>query len=352
MTPLEQTVADLVEIRSVIPEETELADYVQARLEMGPHPVHRVNDTLVVGKSEPGALLLVGHLDTVPPSADNPLRATADRIYGLGAADMKGGLAVMIHLLEDNELAQATPHLVGIFYEGEEGGRSGNSLVPTMTEYEWLQAARFGLVLEPSDNQIELGCNGSLSADVYFEGRAGHSARPWQGLNAITKSAAWLDRVNRRFPVPVVVGGITFREVFVVTEAQGGVAKNIVPPAMKYNLNYRFAPHRNREQAWEQLQSLCPEADRVELIDYSPPGLLSSDHPWSRLLCEITGSVPVGKQGWTDLATLTEAGIPALNYGPGNIAQAHQAVEWLEWSSLHMAWRNLSEFVRRAQGTN
>ena len=128
---LVDTLAWLVDIPSETGREQAIADAVAERLSGGHRPIRRKGNTLVVGElDERPMLALVGHLDTVPSQGQGPSRIEGGRLHGLGAADMKAGLAVMIHLLEDAAVADADLGVVGVFYEGEEGPAAGNSLAP------------------------------------------------------------------------------------------------------------------------------------------------------------------------------------------------------------------------------
>ncbi|MDP9494560.1 MAG: M20/M25/M40 family metallo-hydrolase [Actinomycetota bacterium] len=284
MTDLVETLCWLVDIPSVTGDESRLRDAIAKRLEsMRPQSV---GDSLVVGEPREKAILLVGHLDTVPLQGHVGATVEDGRVHGLGATDMKSGLAVMIHLLE----AVGPDRIVCIFYAGEEGPLSGNQLGMILDAAPWLRTAEAAIVMEPTDKGLEAGCQGVVNAEVTFEGAAAHSARPWLGDNAITKAGEFLTRMRALEPELHVVGGLEFREVMSVTTALGGVAKNIIPAAFSLNVNYRFAPDRSLDEAISRIHAVCAAADRVVVADSAPAGAVNTDHPLFRALVEVSAA--------------------------------------------------------------
>lgn len=333
MTALAETAAWLVDIPSVTGDETELVQAIATRLEGMDE--HRYGKSLVVGRPTGGPMvLLVGHLDTVPSQGQGPARIEEGILHGLGSTDMKGGLAVMIHLLEDRDSVAGPYSVVGVFYDGEEGPMAGNGLGPLLNAYPWLAAAEFAVVLEPSDGEIQVGCNGSINATVTFTGSSAHSARPWWGENAITKAGEWLATMHRREPELHTIDELEYREVMSVTMAGGGIARNVIPDRFELNLNYRFSPDRSVDEALVVLQEACEAADEIAIIDIAPAGPVRADHPFVQRLAAASGSRLAAKQGWTDVARLGEYGVPGVNFGPGRAAQAHQREEWVALSDL------------------
>lgn len=257
---------------------------------------------------------------------------------------MKSGLAVMIHLLEDPAVHAGPYDVAGVFYASEEGPHENNQLRDVLAEADWLQQAACAIVLEPSDGEIQYGCNGVINAAVTFAGKAAHSARPWWGENAITKAGAWLARLHTLEPRPYVVDGLEYRRTVAVTGAAGGVANNIVPSLFTLNLNMRFTPDATLDEAVTELRELCADADGFEVVDTAPAGAVAADHSIVTRLAEVSGASRAAKQGWTDVARFSSIGIPAVNFGPGNSAQAHQADEWVSLSqmeSIHTALQRL-----------
>ena len=143
MNNLSDTLAQLIDISSVTGEEARICDHVSKRLAANaPHlSQQRVNNSLVVAAPGDGPLVvLAGHLDTVPAQGQPPAYIEGERMHGLGASDMKGGVAVMLHLMEEAE--PTWPYrLAGVFYEAEEGKFANNGLEPVLNECEWLSEA-------------------------------------------------------------------------------------------------------------------------------------------------------------------------------------------------------------------
>jgi succinyl-diaminopimelate desuccinylase len=333
VSSLVETAAWLIDIPSVTGDESAIVEAVAARFD-GSDQI-RFGNSLVVGKRT-GApiLLLVGHLDTVPSQGQGLARLEDGVLRGLGAADMKGGLAVMVHLLEDPGVLGGPYDVIGVFYDAEEGPMDGNGLGPLLDAHPWLSEADFGVVLEPSDGQIQLGCNGSINARVVFTGRSAHSARPWWGENAITKAGEWLASMHRRQPEPHLIDGLEYIEVMSVTTATGGIARNVIPDRFELNLNYRFSPDRTAQSAIERLEEVCAAADALEILDVAPPGAVAASHPFLGRLQETSAADLAAKQGWTDVARLGEHGIPAVNFGPGRASEAHQKDEFVATSEI------------------
>jgi succinyl-diaminopimelate desuccinylase len=346
MSRLVDTLSWLVDIPSPTGEEEAICGAVAERLEAGVPELRRVGNSLVVGaRTGRPLVLLVGHLDTVPSQGQGRARIEGGRMFGLGTADMKSGVAVMIHLLEEPAVHDGSFDVVGVFYEAEEGPAAGNGLETVLREVPWLAGAHFAVVLEPCDGEIQIGCNGVINATVGFVGRSAHSARPWWGENAITKAGEWLAEMHRRQPVPRLVGGLEYREVMSVTRASGGIANNIIPATFTLNLNYRFSPDRTVDEAIRKVMTVCEDADEVTIVDSAPAGPVRVDHPLVAALQAASGAALTPKQGWTDVARLGVHGVPAVNYGPGSAAQAHQAEEWVTLDDLDRTFAALREVL-------
>jgi len=347
---LEETLLWLCSIPSPIGEEKALCDAVSDRLLRQPleGAIRRYGDSIVVPvvrKREEGRphVALVGHLDTVR-TENGPARMEGGRIYGAGAADMKAGLALMIVVAET--LTQLlTCDLTLVFYAREEGPFVENELGPVLEKDEDLRTVDVAVCLEPSDNRVQLGCCGSLHATVTFEGRTGHSARPWEGENAITKAALLLDRLAALQPVEHLIDGHVYRSVTTVTLANGGRGRNVVPDVFTLNLNHRFAPTTSVEKAQEDILALVNGEARVEFTDLAPGAPPGASHPLVQKLLQSGVRAVEPKQAWTDVARFATLGIPAVNFGPGENAQAHQRNESTDASLLFHGYRILVSWL-------
>ena len=329
---LDDTLLWLCSIPSPIGEERALCDAIQARLAKlrVPAPVRRYGDSIVVpvvkGRSGPH-VALVGHLDTVR-TENGPARIAGDRCYGAGASDMKSGLAVMIGLAETADLSSLACNLTLVFYAREEGPYAENELGVVLERDSELGRVDLAVCMEPSDNKLHLGCVGSIHATVTFVGRTAHSARPWEGENAITKAADFLSELRSLRPVETVIDGLTYRTVTTVTSARdGGKGRNVVPDRFVLNVNHRFAPDLNLEEASLKLRALVGERAQVDLVDLSPAALPFASHPLVRSLVAAGARAVEPKQAWTDVARFAARGVSAVNFGPGENAQAHQKNE-------------------------
>lgn len=348
---LAERALELVRIPSVIGNEQAIADFVEswARQHYAPREILRVSHSLVIGnRSDPRpALALVGHLDTVPVgAAPNPARIEGDRLFGLGSSDMKGSLAVMMALAESLPRATLPVNLLLVFYEREEGPFLESGLGPLFAAAPELKSLKFAIAMEPTDGAVQVGCVGSLHARLDFKGQAAHSARPWQGKNAIHAAAGVLTDLAARERASVVVEGHTFFEVMSATLAKGGRARNVVPDAFEVNVNYRFAPGKSLEAAKEDVLSLVKERCDVTFTDLAPSGRLCGANPWFQALEKRTGRPAEAKQAWTDVARFSELGVDAVNYGPGETAMAHQVNESASIPALSHAFDVLHDVLR------
>ena len=339
---LRDTLLALTRIPSPIGEEAELCDHVEERLSssLGADAITRFHDSLIVHAARrPGAprIALVGHLDTVRTRHDGPARVEGNLLYGAGAADMKSGLAIMIELVERLDMQKLPCDLTLIFYEREEGPFEENRLGPILDTHPALHELDLAVCLEPSDNQMQLGAMGSIHATLTFQGRTAHSARPWQGDNALYKAAAFIAELERREPRDVEIDGYVFREVMTPTLIEGGHARNVVPGQAELNVNYRFAPGRTPEEAFAELRDFASELCehcKIQATDLSPAGHPHAANPYVQHLATCGVNGVRSKQAWTDVARFDSIGVAGVNLGPGTAAQAHQPNEYTELDLL------------------
>jgi len=339
---LAERTLELVDIASPSGSEHAVYRYVSGAV---PLPcVHDDGESLLFGKRGGGPLvLLAGHTDTVPEQGNLPGRIADGAVHGLGASDMKGGLAVMIELARWAATASLAHDLALLFFPREELGPGDNPLPTLFEATPVLDEAALVVCLEPTDNTLQLGCLGNLNAVVAFEGRAAHSARPWLGVNAISLALEGLRDVAAVEPRDVEVGGLVFREVVSITQIHGGVAANVVPAHAEATLNFRYAPDRTPAEAEEHLRRLVGRD--VQILHNSPPAHVAAESPLVERL-RLAGPFDVQpKQAWTNVADFAARGLDAVNLGPGATRYAHAADEQVDIAELERTYAALQRFL-------
>ena len=342
--------AAVVAVPSVSHDERELADRVESRLaERAPGlALARVANNVIV-RTELGRdrrVLLGGHLDTVPGNGNETPRFDGDVLHGLGSADMKGGLAVLLRLAEEISVGrEPRVDCTLFFYESEEIADEFNGLRWVFGEQPELLAGDFAVLLEPTGGRVEAGCQGTLHVRAYFDGERAHSARPWQGSNAIHAAAEVLHRLAAHESDTVTVDGLPYRESLQVVRIDGGVANNVVPDSCTLVVNRRFAPLYSVDEARAQVQHLLAGADEIELLNASPAAPPNLDHPFVAEFVDTLGVDVEPKLGWTDVARFASRGVPAVNFGPGDPEVAHTADERVTRASLEQCYAALARFL-------
>ncbi len=330
----------LVGIPSVSHHEGPMADAVEAALGLCPWlTVERLGDN-VVARTELGRsrrVLLAGHLDTVPPAGGNDEPRVEDgTLYGVGSTDMKGGLAVFLHLA--GTLDRPPVDLTWCFYAGEEVAREHNGLLRLWAERPDLLAADVAVLGEPTDGVVEAGCQGTMRLRITLHGLRAHTARPHAGRNAIHRLAGLLTAVDGYEVRRPVIDGCEYAEQLQVVSVEGGVAANVVPDRATVIVNHRFAPDRTPAQAEsavrELLAPLLEPGDHWELLEAAPAAPPSLDDPVLAALVAATGAAPRAKVGWTDVAFFAEHGVPAANFGPGDPLLSHTPTEHVNAAQL------------------
>ncbi len=343
---------ELVEIPSVIGNEKEIADYTQNFLKRffpSDRLIRYSNSIIAYDEFDPQkkTIALVGHLDTVPGENEYTGQIIDGKLYGLGASDMKAGLAVMMGLAEYFYKKDKSFNLIYVFYEKEEGPYIENGLEPLLTEFNIIQQADLAFALEPTDNKVQVGCLGTMHASIIFEGKRAHSARPWQGENAIHKAADFLKRLADYGIHEYDFDGMKYLEVMNATMVEFSGGRNIIPDKFVINVNYRFAPGKSIEEAKEDILKLVNGEAKVEFTDLCPSGNVCLYNPVLSQFIESFNLPVEAKQAWTDVARLSLYGIDAVNFGPGDPAQAHQKNEYAPIDNLIKNFEIFKSFLEK-----
>ena len=297
-------------------------------------------------RSDVPLVLLAGHYDTVPAQDNLPGRIENNAVFGLGAADMKGGVAVALELVRDLAREEPGPFDVALLLFGREELPSQFSPLPALFEGSRLvHDTTLAILLEPTACAIQAGCVGNMNARVTFRGVSGHSARPWLARNAIHAAIGGLARVATLPRREVVISGLPFYEVASVTRFEAGIADNVIPDRATATINYRYPPDRTSEEARAYLRSLFPEDAEVEIDGDAPPARVVADAPLVQALGAAGDLAVEPKQAWTNVADFTSRGIDAVNFGPGDPAFAHRRDERVEIAALVRCYETLRRFL-------
>ncbi len=355
MTDVFALTADLVNRPSVSFEEAPFVDWLEGELRACDHlDVERVGDNLVARTSlgHDQRLILAGHTDTVPVAHDPEMpggsnataRIEGDTMWGLGSADMKGGLACFFDIART--VTEPRVDLSFVFYAREEVAQEHNGLRELAEVRPDLLVGDCAILGEPTDGTIEAGCQGAMRIEVVLAGARAHTARPWMGRNAVHRLGGLLSALEEYEARTPTIDGCTYREAVQAVHVEGGVAGNVVPDRAAVRIHHRYAPDRSAAEAEAFLRELVaphvevgPEGgDEVNVLDSSAACPPSLTHP---LLAELRDGYGTGtpvevraKLGWTDVARFAELGIPATNFGSGDPTVAHTKHEHLHRESI------------------
>ena len=348
--PFEMT-STLVGIPSVSFEEAAIVDFLHDRLNQIPWlETSRIGDNLIArtNMDKGRRLLLGGHTDTVPANNNLEPRLEGETLWGLGAADMKGGLAVML------SLAEAVPSpafdMTYLFYAREEVAAEHSGLKDIVDAAPELLDADLALLGEPTSGTVEAGCQGTMRFVLELKGERAHTARPWMGVNAIHRLDKALNLLNEYKERKPVIEGCEYHEALQAVRIEGGVAGNVVPDSVALTFNHRVAPDRDLEEAEDFIRtlfsSILTSEDSLTLVDSAPPAKPGLSNP---MLASMIGKHDLqarAKLGWTDVAFFDQRGIPAANFGPGDATLAHTQEERITKAavdSCYLVLKNLIE---------
>ena len=337
--------AMLVDIPSVSQTEGPIADAIEDALRnLGRFEVLRVGNTVLArtNRKLPTRVLLAGHIDTVPIADNVPSRQDGDTLHGCGTTDMKSGDAMLLHLA--GTLEKPSRDLTFVFYECEEIEHDRNGLTRIERELsEWLRAD-LAILGEPTNGQVEAGCQGTAAVAVTVRGRRAHAARSWLGGNAVHGAADVLERLRTFQARTVDIDGCQYREGLNAVGITGGVASNVIPDECVVKVNFRFAPDRDANGAVSLLKELF-DGFEVTVLDVAAGALPGLSAPAAAEFVAAAGGVAVAKLGWTDVARFAALGIPAVNYGPGDPALAHTREERVSRRQIQQMTQVLRSFL-------
>ena len=335
----------IVNIESVSGNEKAIADAVETELSRLPHlDVSRFGNTVVArtAQGHEERVVIAGHLDTVPLNDNLPARRDDENLHGLGSCDMKGGVAVALRIAATMPVTNRD--VTFLFYECEEVEEKRNGLKLLGESNPALLQADFAILMEPSDAVVEAGCQGTMRIDVVTHGERAHSARAWNGVNAIHGAAEVLSRLNAYEPRRPVIDGLEYHEGLNAVFISGGVAGNVLPDRCTVSVNYRFAPDRSEAEALAHVREVF-DGFELEVSDSAPAAMPGLGVPAAAAFVDAVGGVANPKFGWTDVARFSELGIPAVNYGPGDPLLAHKKEEFVPVEQLRQVEQQLRTWL-------
>ncbi len=339
----------ICDIPSVSGDETALADAIESAISAYSHlEVVRHGNTIVartdLGRAQ--RVAIAGHIDTVPINGNVPTKDIeidgVEYLWGRGTVDMKSGTAVQLKLAA--ELTEPSVDITWMWYDNEEVEASKNGLSLLAAVRPDLFEADFAILGEPSNGEVEGGCNGTMRAIVRTAGVRAHAARAWIGENAIHRAAPILARLAEYRAREIAVDGLLYRESMSAVRITGGVAGNVIPDACEVEVNYRFAPSKSAADAEAHIRNLLAGFD-VEITDAAEGARPGLDAPIARDFVTAVGAEPRPKYGWTDVARFSALGIPAVNYGPGDPHLAHHDEERVPLAQIDAVERGLRAWL-------
>ena len=342
--------AELVDIPSVSHDETAITDRIEEELRSFAHlEVTRIGNNLIA-RTQLGRqyrVVLGGHTDTVPVNDNAFARVEGDTLWGLGAADMKGGLAVMLELARS--IVEPAVDVTFVFYECEEVASKFNGLRTIERERPELLTADVALLGEPTAIALEAGCQGTMRIVVTLRGSRAHTARAWMGRNAIHRMGELLSILASYVPRQPEIQGCRYHEGLQAVYVDGGAAGNVVPDRATITINHRFAPDRSAAAAEAHVRDLLrpvlEPGDDFEVVDVGVAAAPHLTHPLVAALCGRSDLEVRAKLGWTDVAFFAERGVAAANFGPGDAEISHTRDERVERRYLTFAYAALADLL-------
>jgi succinyl-diaminopimelate desuccinylase len=298
-------------------------------------------------------ILLAPHLDTVPAAHENQFtpRKEGDRLFGRGACDTKGSVAAMLSALCTLAKSRQRPRETEIIFAGlvdEESAQAGSRALAKSN-----LKADLAIVGEPTSLQVVTAHKGNIWLQLETRGRSAHGSRPELGRNAVHAMARVVEALEtgyasalrrRRHPL---LGHATVN----VGTICGGTQPNIVPASCVISVDRRTLPGESEPAVQREVETFL--ARKKLQVTFSSgrtapclPMETPASHPLVRQFLRSAGQrKPAGVHFFCDAAVLAEGGIPSVVFGPGDIAQAHTADEWISLRSLEHAKEMLVRFL-------
>ena len=340
-----------------------IKDYLQERVPS--HKIIEFQDNLIIQPKKfvtnKKHISLIGHCDVVPEFFTSYQKN--NKIYGPGASDMLASLTAFIDFLVNTPVNKHQYNISLIIYSREEGTKiTENGLYDVINKFtNFIHSIDLAIIGEPTDNQIHLGCLGSQHYNIKILGKSCHSARPWQGKNALYKANKFIEYIAQIKEQENLINQLSFFDVIEITESYSEKGKTSIPGYWYANINYRFAPNKDEVQAQAYFESIIKNFENTynipihyELISSVFAGrIIESDifkeklKTLTELINEHTHNKDIvqAKQAWTDVAQIAQLGVACFNFGAGLTSQAHKKDEYASLELLQKYSLILKKFL-------
>ena len=341
---LNELTETLIDISSVTGDEKEIINFIEEYLTQNKFTgeiIKNEGGLIAYHSKTDSKIALVGHLDTVPIDKEQNRSTDSDNIFGRGSVDMKAGIAVMLNALLDDGSNE-----IGVFYTAEEGPINQNGLEVLMPILQNDFNIEFAIIMEPTNLECQLGCLGTLNAELKIKGVSSHSARPWIGDNPIYKLNEVLEYLKKNEIEDHLIEGLDFKQTLAATRINGGIANNVIPSEVTLNINFRFLPTLSNEEAIKEIEGKLKTFGEVSIVDVANGAMPNSKSNLVQEFIKATNAKVTSKQAWTDIARFTNINIPAVNYGPGDPLLAHTVNEFINKNQILESYKLLNEYLK------
>ena len=365
---LNDLLRSLIQIESVNPpgNENQIADFIKKFLlknnihsELVPLEEGRSSVIVKIEGEEERDITLCGHIDTVRVKEEDCTKPVFEgliengKMYGIGASDMKGGVAAILYtavLLKRRGIVPKKTVQLALTADEEWAYRGAKNLV----DGGYFDRTDFLIITEPSNLQVSTGEKGELWAKAKFFGKSAHGSTPEVGVNTVIPGSEFVMNITERYDKIFEADPFWGKVSVNIGQFYGGVQVNIVPNYSEIQLDFRIISEEDKEKVLELIRKTGEEIAKKykvrfteEIFNYHSPIFTSSDNPYVKKFLQAAGMKEVIVTKYcTDGATIVpEKKIPFIIFGPGDIAQAHQNDEYIELESLYRAVDTFLKFL-------
>ncbi|MBA3063030.1 MAG: M20 family metallopeptidase [Atribacteria sp.] len=358
----------LIQIKSVNPpgNESEIAVFIKEVLlknnitsELVPLEEGRSSVVAkIVGKEERN-ITLCGHLDTVRVKEEDwtkpPFQGLIEngRMYGRGAADMKGGVTAILYaavLLKRRGIIPKKTIQLALTADEEWGYRGAKNLV----DGGYFDRTDFLIISEPTNLQVSIGEKGEVWIKAKFFGKSAHGSTPELGRNTVIPGSKFILEVSDKYEKTFKKKNLWGKTSINIGQFHGGEQINIVPNYSEVQLDFRVISEEDKGRAIELVRKIGNDiAEKYEIqfleeiFNYHPPIFTSLDNLYIQKFMQVAGvkEATIVKYCTDGGTIIPEKKVPFIIFGPGDIAQAHQNDEYIELESLYRAVDTFVEFL-------